>query len=341
MSTPPTSNDVARLAGVAQSTVSYVLTGKGRVSDDTRQRVLDAAAALNYQPNAGAQALRSRKSRVLGLMFPVHALGSQPGRLWFLTAVVAACREQGYDALVVTADEGPEGLRRLAGTALCDGLLVMEVKDREPLTLASEELRVPTVFVGVPTHHASVICVARDYARAGALCVEKLTDAGAQHISLLCPAGDYLSSLNYHRRFVRGAVVEAGKRGVTLAQRPVEPSFLGLHDAMGSLLEDGTAPDGILTGPAVSSTDAAAALLLHHRTPGTDIGLVGVREDASPSDGPRGLTLAGADLSGTELARRSVARLIELIDGVPGALSAGDVDLIAPLWIPGTSLQPS
>src|SRR5258706_12188489 len=71
-----TSKDVARLAGVAQSTVSYVMSGNRPISDATRTRVLEAIEALTYQPNAGARALASQRTRVIGLMVvPVHGPG--------------------------------------------------------------------------------------------------------------------------------------------------------------------------------------------------------------------------------------------------------------------------
>lgn len=62
----PTSKDVAQAAGVAQSTVSYVLSGKRPISEKTRKKVEDAIQQLTYQPNAGARALASRKTRVIG-----------------------------------------------------------------------------------------------------------------------------------------------------------------------------------------------------------------------------------------------------------------------------------
>src|SRR6478735_8941173 len=71
-----TSKDVARLAGVSQSTVSYVMSGNRPISEGTRRRVLEAIEALTYQPNAGARALASQRTRVIGLMVvPVHGPG--------------------------------------------------------------------------------------------------------------------------------------------------------------------------------------------------------------------------------------------------------------------------
>jgi DNA-binding LacI/PurR family transcriptional regulator len=76
-----TSTDVAREAGVSRATVSYVLndTPHQTIPEDTRQRVLDAAARLGYMPSAAATALRrGRSDVVLGLLpdWPVgHAVG--------------------------------------------------------------------------------------------------------------------------------------------------------------------------------------------------------------------------------------------------------------------------
>ena len=70
----PTQVDVARLAGVSRATVSYVLNdqtgGRVPISEETRQRVLDAIAQLDYVPDARAQALRSGSTKTIGLIIP-------------------------------------------------------------------------------------------------------------------------------------------------------------------------------------------------------------------------------------------------------------------------------
>ena len=72
MARQPTSRDVAKLAGVSQTTVSYVMSGRRAVSPETEKRVQIAMKELGYQPHAGARSLRSRKSRVLGVVVPYH-----------------------------------------------------------------------------------------------------------------------------------------------------------------------------------------------------------------------------------------------------------------------------
>jgi LacI family transcriptional regulator len=70
----PTQADVARLAGVSRATVSYVVNNRTNdrvpISEETRRRVLEAVAELDYVPDARAQALRSGSTKTIGLVIP-------------------------------------------------------------------------------------------------------------------------------------------------------------------------------------------------------------------------------------------------------------------------------
>src|SRR5262245_11609327 len=120
--------DVAKHAGVALSTVSYVLSGKRAISATTRQRVLASIRVLGYHPNAGARALASKRSNVIALVLPLRSGMHLPVVMQFATAVVTTARQYDHDVLLVTADEGPSGLRRLAASAMVDGLVLMDVE---------------------------------------------------------------------------------------------------------------------------------------------------------------------------------------------------------------------
>lgn len=84
---PPTSRDLARLAGVSQATVSRVLTNSPRVSPDTRARVLAVLKEANYTPNALARAMKTGRTDTIGVFMtrvtsPFHAeLLDEIGRL--------------------------------------------------------------------------------------------------------------------------------------------------------------------------------------------------------------------------------------------------------------------
>ena len=62
-----TIGDVAQLAGVSRSTVSYALSGKRAISRATRERIESAIDELGYTPNAGARALATSQTMVIGL----------------------------------------------------------------------------------------------------------------------------------------------------------------------------------------------------------------------------------------------------------------------------------
>ncbi len=65
-----TIKDVAKLAGVATSTVSYVLNNSKSLKKETQQRVLDAVETLEYKPNLIARSLKTRKTSTIGIIVP-------------------------------------------------------------------------------------------------------------------------------------------------------------------------------------------------------------------------------------------------------------------------------
>ncbi len=121
--TPPTSADVARRAGVSRATVSYVLnnSASGRVSEQTRQRVRDAAAELGYVPHAAARSLRAGHTGIVLLTMPEVVFG--PLFNSFLSELRAALRTLGYP-IVIYGDSGADaaGWAELRPTAVLAGL---------------------------------------------------------------------------------------------------------------------------------------------------------------------------------------------------------------------------
>jgi DNA-binding LacI/PurR family transcriptional regulator len=132
-----TSVDVARRAGVSQSTVSLVLSGKGagRVSAATEAAVREAAAALGYRPNLAARALKTGAARTIALVVPDVR---QPFFSRILRGAQGAARAAGYAvALVDTANDvawGTDAAEAL-GAGPVDGLLLFGIEppaDRPP-----------------------------------------------------------------------------------------------------------------------------------------------------------------------------------------------------------------
>lgn len=96
----PTIRDVAREAGVSIATVSYVFNNSRRVSEETRQRVLQAAQHLDYRPNIIARNLKASETRLIGYSW----LPSPPDQFnpildRFLHAIGEAAARHGYRIL--------------------------------------------------------------------------------------------------------------------------------------------------------------------------------------------------------------------------------------------------
>ncbi|MCS3442382.1 LacI family DNA-binding transcriptional regulator [Microbacterium phyllosphaerae] len=107
----PTSHDVAHLAGVSQSTVSFVFTGRAGISEATREKVLRAASELNYRPNLAARSMRTQRTGRLAVVVPITTMNP----LTLLSGAITAARDEGYVVEVVTLpDDAAERVERLA-----------------------------------------------------------------------------------------------------------------------------------------------------------------------------------------------------------------------------------
>jgi len=121
-----TIEDVARAAAVSRQTVSNVLNGSGRVGEAARGRVLEAVAALGYQPHQGARSLRSRRTRQLAYIMPrVQLLPANYIMQQFLQALASACARRGYSMVTVVPDGDPrDEIRRLIASRSVDAFLL-------------------------------------------------------------------------------------------------------------------------------------------------------------------------------------------------------------------------
>jgi len=118
--------DVARRAGVSKATASRALTGSSQVSDQTRRRVQEAAAALGYVPSTSAVSLATGRTRNIGVIMP---------RLnrWFFAEVLEGIQSEllshGLDLTLYDARPGTPGRRRIFDDFLArkrfDGLIAV------------------------------------------------------------------------------------------------------------------------------------------------------------------------------------------------------------------------
>lgn len=132
----PTSFEVAKLAGVSRSTVSFVLNGVGKanISAATQKRVLEAARELGYVPDAAGRTLASGRTHTLGL-FICHAEHLQvdafiPQALYGLNQV---SQQHGFRVIVESVEDParPDAYLELVRAKQVDGLVVLNPRSND------------------------------------------------------------------------------------------------------------------------------------------------------------------------------------------------------------------
>jgi len=121
----PTQKELAKLAGVSAGTVSNVISGHKRVSDEVRQKVLDAIQTLDYRPNLIARSLKTNRTNTLGIIIPEITVPFFPK---LIRGAEFAARERGYFLIVLDsdADEALElQLISLLRSQRVDGILLV------------------------------------------------------------------------------------------------------------------------------------------------------------------------------------------------------------------------
>jgi DNA-binding LacI/PurR family transcriptional regulator len=323
-----TSRDVARVAGVSQSTVSYVMSGRRSISAETRKRVLDAIEQLTYQPNAGARALASQRTQVVGLVVPFEPNADTAGLLPFIETIASCARAEDHDVLLVTAHEGAAGLTRLAGRALCDAIVLMDIEAEDPRIPVAAALNVPVILIGVPNDSAGLHCVDLDFALAATLAVDELAALGHDRVVLIGHAADAIErDINYVRRFQRGAAAAAQRHGIGFSVvAPVPPGNAAARAAVDIALDGGGRP-GIAIPNSQAIGPVLHALIERGIVPGRDISLIGLCTDAAAEATTPAVT--NVSLEPRDVSRRAMEILFRLLDR-SGERPAQLVDLIAP-----------
>src|SRR6266704_555185 len=178
--------DIAKEAGVAKSTVANALTGKGKVSETTRQRVLQCAREMGYRPNVLARNLSQHKTLTIALILPNIANPFYPE---IIEAVENIVREHEYQTLFCNTHGdfalGRQQMERLMSRWV-DGYIIMgSSMDIADITRYFQQ-RVPIVLCDWQENESPVgiTQVSVDFYHAGQLAAEHLLALGHRHIAV-------------------------------------------------------------------------------------------------------------------------------------------------------------
>jgi LacI family transcriptional regulator len=178
--------DVARHAGVSRTTVSFVLSDRpaANIPGETRERILDAVVELGYRPNAGARALATQRTRLIGLITDVV---TTPFGAGIIRGAQNQARAQGQSLLIASINGDPALDEAAVETMLehrVEGLVCASGEHRSikpPANLAG----VPTVFVHCFDVERRLPAVVPDEVGGGYVATRRLIDAGHRRIGFI------------------------------------------------------------------------------------------------------------------------------------------------------------
>lgn len=251
--------DVADAANVSKSIASRILNGYRdlAVRENTRQRVLDAAARLDYSPHAGALAVARAQTGALAFLVPPL---SNPVYVRIVRGAFAEALRHDLVVLLVEDIEPRQAtttLLRLVRSGRIDGLIMASATPRHPLVRELRGSHVPHVFVNraVPRSERNVVM---DDARASEAALQHLSGLGHRRIGLVGgPA-----QIEPARRRERAFLAAASRAGLEVPVENAPFTEDGGADAVHALLtrhRDLTAVHTNSLSQAVGVLGAAAA----------------------------------------------------------------------------------
>ncbi|WP_246207549.1 LacI family DNA-binding transcriptional regulator [Tsukamurella spumae] len=309
--------DVARLAGVTRSTVSYTISGSRPISDETRRRVLAAMEELDYTPNVLAQGLAGSRTSLLGLLVPSEFLGLGVDAGGYLSAAADEARSSGRRLLLLPGPADDAGfVEETVRQGLVDGVVVMEVYRRDVRVDHLRGTETPFVLLGRTDDTAGTAFCDADFDASAESAFTHLAELGHREVALVA-RGEGVKRIEEPGVVARSRAAEiaaAARHGMGLRRYPIAQTFAAGWEAFDEI-----------------RASAATAVLLHNEPAGLGfVSAAAARGVVIPRDlsvitvhtGPEvgelsrpRLTSVGPDH--LAMARRAVQFLVRRIDGAP------------------------
>ena len=305
--------DIARDLGVSLITVSKALRGVDDISEETRQRVLQRMAELNYRPNMLARGLASGKTFIVGLVVPdlLHPFFAE-----FAKSLNGILRKHNYGLILTSSEEDPEIEQQEIRTVLARGIDALLIASCQP-TLRGfygvEDQRTPFILIDRDFPHLRANFVGTDDYRAGLLATQHLLSTGKRRIAHI--AGPDLAPAAGRLRGYKTALAEHNlpvrERHVIATSRVEEVGEEAGHRGMRELLRLKRPPDAVFCYNDLTAIGAIQAALETGLSIPGDIAFVGCG-NVRYSDYLR-VPLSSIDQSTGMLGEQAGALALELI----------------------------
>ncbi len=181
-----TLDSIAKDLGMSKTTVSRAISGKGRISEETRRKVNDYIKKINYRPSAVARSLAANRTFNVGLVVPADsALGEMPYFQTLMTGICDRAMEYDYDVLILLADnDGISPLKHAVENRKIDAVIVSRCERDSRVLDFLRSSDIPYVVVGNP-QDPEICYVDHDNEGAAARMIENLIDAGITKMALI------------------------------------------------------------------------------------------------------------------------------------------------------------
>lgn len=314
MARPVTIRTVATRAGCSIATVSRVMNGTGPTSAEVEARVRAAVSELAFRPSEIGRALKSLRTRTLGVVIPSL---TNPVFASSVAGIEAQARARGHVLLVTATDYDPAREREVVETLIAQSVagLVLTVADPDdnPTLDHLDAGGIPYVLVYNEPKRAARAAVTVDNEAAGATLTQALVALG--HTRILFVAGRFATS---DRSRLRHQGYRAAMQAAGLAPSPVlELDYLGDADAHRSALAGLLGAPGRPTALVCSNDLLALSITAAVRDMGLavpgDVSIAGfdgisIGRLVSPA-------LCTIDQPTRRMGERAVERLFDLMDG--------------------------
>ena len=200
-----TIDDIARELNISKTTVSRAISGKGRISDRTRDRVMTYINEINYRPSAIAQSLATSKTMNIGFIMPDESdIVDMPffqTCIWGITTMAARMDYDVFISMVNASDIS--GLVRLVENHKVDGLLLGRTYTNDKAIAYLKDQNIPFVTIG-STSVEGVIQVDNDDRGGCAELTSLLLFKGMKRLALVGGDSTYVVNNNRLHGFLDG-----------------------------------------------------------------------------------------------------------------------------------------
>ena len=320
-----TSQDVADLAGVSRTTVSFVLNNDKRftIRPETADKVRAAAKQLGYYPNASARALASNQTKNLGLIVSrsPQYIATDPFLPQILSGLLDVLGQNSQGLLLEWVEPGQqlESYLELTRAHHIDGMILMTPRLDDPGMKALEETDIPVVLMGtIPGSSLHSVDVDNKSAADEAVC--HLIGLGHTRIAFITNAALPYTSANQRLDGYKAALQKAGRTYDPQLVREADFDPQSGYTQMRSLLASGQDFSAVFIASDNVALGAYSAIQEAGLSIPEDISVVGF--DDIPLASYINPTLTSVAVSGHEIAVESYNLLTRLMrDEVPESLS--------------------